>query len=225
MYHTNYAVLIPVYNEERTIKKVIDEVRYYRYPFVVVNDGSTDKTLDIIKELTDDYVTYNVNRGKGYAIKHGAKDLIDEGYNWIIVVDSDSQSNISNIINVLKLRYIHPKARILVGNRLNSPSNMPLIRLLANKIMSFIISLLIGQNVPDTQCWLKIIHKDVFDLDLECNRFDFESEMLVKAGRKGYKIVSGDVDCIYSKNIKSHQNYIKDWWRFIRLILKLMSNA
>lgn len=222
MYHTNFAILIPVYNEEKTIKKVVYEVVKYHYPFLVVNDGSTDGTLDIIKRITDEYITYNINRGKGYAIKQGAKYLIEKGYDWIIVVDSDGQSNISNIADVLKLRHTHPKARILMGNRLNNPTNMPTIRFLANIIMSFIISLLSGQKIPDTQCWLKIIHKDVFNLDLKCDRYDFESELLVKAGRKGYQIAYEDIDCIYSKNIKSHQNYIKDWWRFVKLIIKLL---
>jgi len=222
MIRPNFAVIIPVYNEEKTIDNIINEVRKHYYPYVVVNDGSTDNTLNIIKGITDYYITYNVNRGKGYAIKQGAKYLIDRGYDWLIICDSDGQSNISNILNILKLRHLHPEAKILMGNRLNNPLNMPTIRFLANKIMSWTISLLAGQRIPDTQCWLKIIHKDVFDLDLKCNRFDFESELLVKAGRKGYQIVYGDVDCIYSKDIKSKQNYLKDWYRFIKLIFKLL---
>lgn len=218
----NCAIIIPCYNEEKSIAKVINEVRNCGYEFLVVNDGSTDNTLNIIKNTTEYYLTYSKNKGKGYAIKKGAKCLIKEGlFDWIIVVDSDGQSNISNIANVFKLRHIHPKARILMGNRLNNHSNMPTIRFLANKIMSFIIFLLSGQKIPDTQCWLKIIHKDVFKLDLKCEKYDFETELLIKAGRKGYKIVYGDIDCIYSKNIKSHQNYIRDWWRFIKLIIKL----
>jgi len=218
----DYALIIPCFNEEKTIAKTINEVRNCGYEFLVIDDGSTDKTLDIIKDTTEFYLTYSQNRGKGYAIKKGAKRLIKEGFNWIIVVDSDGQSNISNIADVLKLRHIHPKTKILIGNRLNNHSNMPTIRFLANKTMSWVISLLSGQNIPDSQCWLKIVHKDVFKLDLKCDRYDFETELLVKAGRKGYQIISENIDCIYSKNIKSHQNYIKDWWRFIKLIVKLL---
>jgi len=218
MYQTNFAVLIPVYNEEKTIKKAIYKVVKYHYPFLVVNDGSIDKTLNIIKEITDEYLTYNVNRGKGYAIKQGAKYLIDKGYDWIIIVDADGQTPINQINNLLKLRHLYPEAKILMGNRLNNPLNMPKIRLLANKFMSFIISLLIGQKIPDTQCGLKIIHKDIFVLKLKSNNFDFESEMLVKAGRKGYKIVYRDIDCIYFKDRKSKMHPIKDAFRFIKLI-------
>ena len=218
----NYAVLISAYNEEKTIKKVIYEVVKHHYPFLIVNDGSTDKTLDIIKGITDDYLTYKVNSGKGYAIKYGAKMLIEEGYDWIIIVDGDGQTPINQIDSLFKLHYLYPKARILMGNRLNNPLNMPTIRFLANKIMSWIVSLLAGQRIPDTQCGLKIIHKDVFNLDLKCNGFDFETEMLVKAGRKGYKIVYGNIDCIYFKDRKSKMHPIKDAFRFIKLIIKLL---
>ena len=136
-------------------------------------------------------------------------------------MDSDGQSNINDILNILKLRDMYPKAKILMGNRLNTPQNMPLIRLLANKIMSFTISLLSGQKIPDSQCWLKIIHKDVFKLDLKCNGFDFESELLVKASRAGFKIVYDDVECKYFKENNSKINYLRDWTRFIKLMIKL----
>ena len=221
MYHTNYAVLIPVYNEEKTIRKVILEMMAYHYPYIVVNDGSIDNTLDVIKNITDDYLTYKFNMGKGYAIKQGIKYLINKGYDWIIIVDSDGQSNIGDIIKVLKLRHLYPKAKILIGNRLNNPSNMPKNRLYINKFMSWVISLLIGQKVPDTQCGLKIIHKDVFNnINTKCNRFDYESELLIKAGKKGYKIVYDDVECIYFKGRKSKMHPIKDALRFIKLIIK-----
>jgi len=100
--------LIPTYNEEKTIQKVINEVVKYHYPFLVVNDGSTDKTLDKIKELTDNYVTYKINKGKGYAIKQGAKQAIADGYEWVILVDADGQTPIHYIANVWKLHRIYP---------------------------------------------------------------------------------------------------------------------
>lgn len=220
----DYCVLVPCYNEEKSIGKVIDKLNKTKYPYLIINDGSTDKTYDITMKKAKWILNYPNNRGKGFAIKIGAEEIIHKGYDWIVIMDGDGQSNIKDINKLLKLRKIHPNASIIIGNRLNNPLNMPTIRLLANKVMSWVISLLSGQKVPDTQCWLKIIHKDVFNLDLRCDRFDFESELLVKAGRKGYQIVSGNIDCIYPKNIKSHQNYLKDWWRFIKLIIKLMGH-
>ena len=88
--------------------------------------------------------------------------------------------------------------------------------------MSWIISKLAGQKIYDSQCGLKIIHKDVFDLDLRCNGFDFETELLIKLGRKGYKILSRPIDCIYFEDRKSKMHPIKDALRFIKLIIKLL---
>ncbi|GAH67024.1 unnamed protein product, partial [marine sediment metagenome] len=115
------------------------------------------------------------------------------------------------------------KARIISGDRLNNPLNMPTIRFIANKLMSWIVSLLAGQSISDSQCGLKIISREVFlNLDFECQGFDFDSEILLKAGRKGYKIVSGEIECIYFKGRKSKIHPVKDLFRFVRLIIKLI---
>ena len=217
----NYVVLIPVYNEEETIQKVIKEVQDNSYNLLVVNDGSTDRTLDKIKELTDNYVTYKINMGKGYAIKQGAKQAIANGCEWVIIVDADGQTPIRDIINVWKLHYVCPEAKVLIGNRLYNPKGMQPLRLKVNKVMSWIISKLAGQRIYDSQCGLKIIHKDVFALELKSDGFDFETEMLVKAGRKGYRILSRPIDCIYFKDRKSKMHPIKDALKFIKLIIKL----
>ena len=217
-----YCIIIPCYNEEKTIQKVIYEVMKYHYPFLVINDGSTDKTLDKIKELTDNYVTYKINKGKGYAIKQGVKQAIADGYEWIILVDADGQTPIYDIVNVWKLHYICPEAKVFIGNRLYNPKGMPPLRLKINKVMSWIISKLAGQKIYDSQCGLKIIHKDVFDLNLRCNGFDFETELLVKVGRKGYRILSRLIDCIYFEDRKSKMHPTKDAFRFIKLVIKLI---
>lgn len=217
------CVLVPCYNEEKTIKKIIQKLKYYHYNFLIINDGSTDNSLNIIKKETSNYLTYSTNQGKGFAIKKAIKYLKFKNYNWFAICDSDGQSNISNIAKVFKLRQVYPKAKILMGNRLNDPLNMSFIRLLANKIMSWVISILIGQRIPDSQCWLKIVRKDVFNnVEIKSNRFDYESELLIKAGRKGYEIVSGNIDCIYFKGRKSKMHPIKDALRFIKLIIRLL---
>lgn len=218
----NYVVLIPAYNEEKTIQKVIKEVQKYGYDLLVVNDGSTDNSLNIIKKETDNYLTYSKNMGKGYAIKQGAKQAIADGYEWVVIVDGDGQTPIHDIINVWKLHYICPEAKILIGNRFYNPKGMPLLRLKINKVMSWIISKLAGQKIRDSQCGLKIIHKHIFALELKSNSFDFETELLVKAGRKGYKILSRPIDCIYFEDRKSKMHPIKDAFRFIKLIIKLL---
>ena len=221
----DFAVIVAVFNEEKTIKKVIDELKCYNYPYIVVNDGSTDNTSKILVENHIKHINIFPNQGKGHAILEGADYLIRKGFDWVIIVDSDGQTPIKDIDKLLKLRKSHPKARIIIGNRLNNHLNMPIFRLCANKSMSWVVSLLAGQKIPDSQCGLKIINREVFlNLDFKCDGFDFESEILIKVGRKGYKIISGDIDCIYFKDRKSKMHPIKDAFRFVRLIIKILFN-
>ena len=136
----DFAIIIPVYNEESTIMKVINEVRNCGYDYIVVNDESTDNTSKILVENHIKHINIFPNMGKGYAIREGADYLFWKGFNWVIICDSDGQTPIKDIDKLLKLRKIHLKARIIVGNRLNNPSNMPIIRLYANKLMSWMVS-------------------------------------------------------------------------------------
>lgn len=218
----NFAIVIPVYNEEKTIMTVINEIRSKGYPYIIVNDGSTDNTSKILVENNIRHINIFPNVGKGNAIKEGADWLIWKGYTWIGVVDSDGQISVENIESLLKLKDIHSNTKILIGNRLYNPKEMPKLRLITNKIMSWLVSLLANQKIYDSQCGLKIIHKDVFYLNLKCNSFDFDSEVLIKAGRKGYKILSRPIECIYFKGRVSKMNYLKDCYRFVRLIIRLM---
>jgi len=217
----DFAVIIPVFNESSTIMKVINEVRNCGYEFLVVNDGSTDNTSKILVENHIRHINIIPNQGKGFAILEGADYLIRKGFDWIGIVDGDGQIPIKDIAKLLKLRKKKPKPSIICGNRLKNPQNMPIIRLCANKLMSWIVSLLAGVSIPDSQCGLKCINREVFlNLDLNCQGFDFDSEILIKAGKKGYKIVSEEIECIYFKSRVSKINYLRDWYRFTKLILR-----
>ena len=215
----DFAVIIPVFNESSTIIKVVKEICLQSYPYIVVNDGSTDNTSTLLVKNHIKHINIIPNQGKGNAVLEGADYLIRKGFGWIIIVDADLQTPIKDIAKLLKLRQKRPNPHIIIGNRLNNPYNMPIVRLCANKLMSWIVSLLIGQKVQDSQCGLKIINREVFlNLNFKTNGFDFDSEILIKAGRKGYKIVNVPIKCIYFKGRISKINYLRDLWRFIKLV-------
>lgn len=214
----NFKILIPFYNEENTLYEVAKTIKQTGYPFLFINDGSTDTSKKIIRN----YETYEYypNQGKGFAIKYGAQVIINQGYDWILVMDSDGQNNVSDISQFISTLSRYPDAKIIIGNRLQDPKNMPIIRYLTNKFMSWIISLLSNQQVPDSQCGMRLVHKNVFlDINLESDRFELESEMLIKAGRVGFPIVSVPIKCIYKKERESKINPLPDIIRFIKMLI------
>lgn len=215
------AILCPIYNEENHVMNMYQNLVKTKLPFIFVDDGSTDSTNKILQLIQCSYVGHYPNKGKGYAIKKGAKELIVQGYDYILIVDSDEQNDLndySQFINALK---IYPYAKIIIGNRLHNPQEMPRVRYYTNKYMSLLISILAHQKITDTQCGMRLVHKDVFKLKTKCSRFEYESEQLIKAGREGYKIVSVPIKCIYKKGRESKIRPLQDAIRFFKMILKL----
>ena len=179
-----FAILIPCYNEEDSISTVGDEIRRSGYNYLIVNDGSTDKTLKVLQTNSLNHIEYTHNKGKGYAIKYGAKYLIDKGYDYILIMDSDGQNNIGDIQQFTTALKTHPNAKIIIGNRLHNARMMPSVRYYTNKCMSWVISKLAHQKIIDTQCGMRFLHKDIFKLKTKSNRFEYESEQLIKAAIK-----------------------------------------
>jgi len=222
MYQMNCLIIIPTYNEEKTISKIIDTMKKTNYNFLVINDGSTDRTWNILFYLNKNNKWSGYpNHGKGFAIKRGIEIAINRGYDYILIYDADNQFDINDISQFELALKIHPDAKIIIGNRLHNPIGMPFIRLLTNKLMSFIIGWLINQKIEDSQCGFKLIHKSVFDLNLVSDRFDFESELLLKAGKAKMKIINTSINCIYFKDRISKINPIKDTIKFIKLLWRI----
>ena len=215
-----FSILIPVYNEENNVVKLADEIEKLGLPFLFVDDGSTDKTLTNmwLKELPT--ICYFPNRGKGYAIRLGASYLISAEFPYILTLDGDGQCALSDIEKFDNELLFNEDVDIFIGNRMWDEKKMPLMRRWANKIMSRIISKKAGQEIPDTQCGFRLYSNRVFTkLDLKCTGFDFESEVLIKAGRAGMKIKSIPIQVIYDKKRRSKIRPLRDLIRFIKLMI------
>lgn len=215
-----FSVLIPVYNEENNVLKLADEIEKLGLPFLFVDDGSTDKTLTTLylKELPA--IACFPNKGKGYAIRLGAGYLISLDYSYILTLDGDGQCAISDIEKFDNELLFNEDVDIFIGNRMWDEKKMPLLRRWINKFMSKIISKKAGISLPDSQCGFRIYSKKVFEtLVLKCNGFDFESEVLIKAGRAGMKIKSIPVQVIYDKKRRSKIRPLRDLIKFIKLMM------
>ena len=179
------VVLIPTYNNEKTLKQVIDSVRLYSPNIMVVNDGSTDSTAEILsKEEGIHIVSYENNRGKGYALKTGLREAINLGYKYAITIDSDGQHYADDIpvfINEIKE---NPKS-LLVGARNLQAENMPSKNTFANKFSNFWYKVETGITLSDTQSGFRLYPLDFIKSTRFITRgYEFEVEVIVRAAWK-----------------------------------------
>ena len=106
-----------------------------------------------------------------------------------------------------------------VGNRMGDVRSMPLRRKVVNRTLSWIISKLAGQDVPDTQCGFRLVRSNVLrELDLSTDNFEMESEMIIIAARKGYRVSSVPIRTIYRKG-RGRIGPVRDGLRFVKLFM------
>ncbi len=191
------SVFLPAYNEEAHVKvttlkvKKILETIASRWEIIIINDGSRDKTAKIATEIADKdkrikFINHNVNRGYGAALKSG---LYNSKYEWIAFIDIDGQFDFSEI-NKLIEKQKETNADLVIGYY--HKRAVPFYRKLNTFAWQIIVNILFGLNVRDIDCGFKLIRKKVLAKipKLESERGAFiSSEFLIKAKKKGFKIV------------------------------------
>src|SRR5258708_26831745 len=187
------SIIIPVYNERTTISEVIERVTAVDLPIekevIVVDDGSTDGTVDVLRlsgeKVTETYFT-PVNVGKGAAVRIGltlAKGEI------ILIQDADLELD-PNELRQLIQPILDGEASVVYGSRFLQKNRMPLSRRIANVLLTFWTNLLYGTKLTDMETAYKVFTKEVFDrLDLRSNRFEIEPEITAQIARRGYAIL------------------------------------
>lgn len=213
-------ILIPSYNEEQTIGGIIREIKERGHDIVVVDDGSTDDTGKVAAQNGATVIRHAENLGKGASLKYGFDYLLGlKAFDAVIIMDGDGQHSPADIQKFISHAREH-SVDIIVGNRMRRTKNMPFIRMVTNRLMSLFLSIMCKQNIPDTQCGFKLIKRRVLEaITLESKNYDFDSEVLILASKKHFKISSVPIDTIYKGEL-SYINPLKDTFRFIGLIIK-----
>ena len=216
----NIWVIIPAYNESRSLEIVLKGLKDRNLSILVVDDGSKDNTYKLAKKWADVVIKSKRNFGKGVSIKKGISYLKENKlFDCIITMDADGQHSLLDLDKFIK--EAEAGVSVLVGNRMDNHSGMPLTRVVANNLMSWIISAIIRQKIPDTQCGFRLIKKEVLErITIKTKKFEIESEILIKAGRAGFTIKSIPIESIYYKNIRSKINPFIDTIRFFNFIFK-----
>ncbi len=193
------SIVIPIFNEEKTLLKLIEKVEKaptlrLEKELVLVDDGSTDLSKDILKNLDNKYVVvyHKKNQGKGKAIRTGFKHATGD---IILIQDADLELNPNNYPDLLN-PILNNKTNIVYGSRYKQKDNsIYKSHYWGVRILSILTNVLYGSNLTDVYCGYKVFKTEVLkNLKLISNSFEIESEMTVKALKKGYNITEVPID-------------------------------
>ncbi|HAI63150.1 MAG: Glycosyl transferase family 2 [candidate division WWE3 bacterium GW2011_GWF2_41_45] len=188
------SIVVPVYNEKNTIEKILNEIKAVQgldKEIIVVDDASTDGTIDILKGLElihpDVHFYYKEkNRGKGHALKVGFEHTIGD---YVIVQDADLEYDPNDYLKLIRALDEH-KAQVIYGSRFSgSYEDMSTLHYFGNKILTLITNIFFGVMLTDMETCYKLMPGDfVRNVNIKSERFDFEPEITAKILKSGLKI-------------------------------------
>ncbi len=195
-------VVVPAYNEEKTIGKVLDDLlRYFRRDeVIVVNDGSKDGTEGIARSRGVHVLTHLVNRGLGGALGTGIAYALRKGAELILTFDADGQHLIEDAIRVMR-PVAEGRADFAVGSRLKGDvSQMPAVKRFGNAVLDVVTALFAGKYVSDSQSGLRCFSRGCAGkIRITCDRYAVSSEIIIEASKAGCKIAEVPIRAVYSE--------------------------
>ena len=212
--------LVPAYREALRVGDVVRGVLEH-LPCLVVDDGSGDGTAEAAEQAGATVVRHRRNVGKGAALKTGFAFARDHGYDGVVTLDADGQHDPAAI--PLLVAEAEQGADIVIGARQSWAANgMPPSRRFSNSLTSAIIRRLAHCGVTDSQSGYRYVSVAVwFAAAPETTSFDAESEVLIRAGRMGFRITEVPVPTIYGTET-SKINVLPETLRFVRLFVRYM---
>lgn len=210
------CVLIPTYNNDQTLAQVIEDVLEYTPNILVVNDGSTDQTAEILTQYPNIHVhTHSPNQGKGMALRNGFKEALKLGFEYLITIDSDGQHYAKDLTTFIDHLTEHPKS-ILIGSRNMEQENVPNKSSFGNKFSSFWLWVETGVKLKDTQSGYRLYPiKALQNLRFFTKKYEFEVEVLVRAAWEDIELMCIPIDVYYPPQDEriSHFRPFKDFTR------------
>lgn len=212
------CVVMPTYNNGGTLRDVVERVLRYCANVIVVNDGCTDGSAEILASFGEriTVVDYGKNRGKGYALKQGFKKAISLGYDHAITIDSDGQHYPEDIPSFVEASEQHPEA-LIVGSRNLNQENMPGKNTFANKFSNFWFKVQTGVNLPDTQTGYRLYPlRRLPSLALLTSRYEAELELLVFSAWRAIDLIPISINVYYPKG-EERVTHFRPFWDFLRI--------
>jgi glycosyltransferase involved in cell wall biosynthesis len=226
----NFAVVIPAHNEASTIRLVVVRALRYADRVIVVDDGSSDGTPDVLKDMPVTLLLNERNVGKAASLWRGMQHALSLGVDAVVTLDADGQHDPADIPRIVAAARRSP-GRIVIGARLADKEKIPPLRYFANRFANFWIAWAAGYPIEDSQSGFRLYPAALLARVRvphgPSKGFVFESEILIEASRLGYESVPVRVAAIYPlEGRPSHFRQFVDVERIVRMVtLKLLSRG
>lgn len=218
------AILIPAYNEEKTLAKVIKSIpkkfpKISQMEIIVVSDGSKDKTAEVAYHEKAILIEHDLNRGLGGALGTGFEYVRRNNFDILLTFDADGQHNQDDIWPVIR-PIIYKKADVVIGSRLKKTAGMPWYRIIGIWGLNLITFMFFWVWTTDSQSGLRAFNRKAIEkIDLQANKMEVSSEFFYEIGRKNLKLLEVPITSIYTKySLKKGQKNINGF----RIISKLI---
>lgn len=214
------TVIIPAYNEETRLPKVLEGIPNFVDEVIVVDDGSSDGTYEVAKAFSEKdgrikAIRLEKNCGKGCAMREGIKHSSGD---VVVFMDADGQHRPEEIRNLVE-PIVAGEADLVIGARkVEEAGKRPLHRRLSNIITTRLIRLKLRQYVYDTQSGFRAFSRE-FLPEIESDRYEVETEMLIKAAKRGARIKEVPVSMIYDPSREGRFGP-RDVFRFVRALFR-----
>jgi glycosyltransferase involved in cell wall biosynthesis len=218
-----YCVVIPAVDAAGSIAALVRGAKAHGLGVVVIDDGSSDRTASLAAAEGALVISHLRTQGKGRALRTGFEHALRARFDGVITMDADGQHDPSDIPSLIHAAE-HQHAALVLGNRLADGVIMPRPRRFANRLMSGIISAVARQPFPDSQCGFRLVRREVLEsVPLRSRRYEIESELLLGASRRKWKIVSVPVRSIYNGH-QSRIRPVREAVRFAGVVLRALAS-
>lgn len=210
----NLCVIVPTYNNGKTLRRVLDSLLPYTSDIIVVNDGATDATTEILTHYPQlIHVSHARNSGKGVALRNGFKKALELNFRYAITIDSDGQHFASDIPTFIAAIENEPNS-LLIGSRNMTHDDVPKKSSFGNKFSNFWFWFETGIKLQDTQSGYRLYPIQIIPKRYFTNKFEFEIEVIVRSAWKGVPVKNIPVQVLYDPAERvSHFRPFKDFTR------------
>jgi len=215
------CVLIPAYNAAATIGSVLEKGRSLGLDIIVVNDGSTDETGMIAQKNGVHLLEHSANLGKGVALRTGFQSILQKDYELIITLDADGQHDPLEIPSLLQIfQIVQPD--LLIASRAGGFNRMTFLRRFWNRLGVKAVARLCHCDITDSQSGFRLIRTKILrEISLTTTGFEMELELLIKACKKGFSVLSIPIDVPRVDGTgSSHFKPVTDTWLVCKLYLR-----